>query len=167
MGVLRNILAHAAWGGLLLSGFGVPVCPAAAQQASVEISTQSRTSASAADDHAEQVNDGSFPDSPGATVAQAQATALPQDAQTQSAPPQTQQPNQSTAQRPVGAAAAEAPSSSGVAASEPAGVAIAPAKQRRARTIIIKTGAIIGAAVALGVVVGLTEATSSKPPGAH
>jgi hypothetical protein len=46
-------------------------------------------------------------------------------------------------------------------------VAIAPAKQRRARTIIIRTGAIIGAAAALGIVVGLTEATSSKPPGVH
>ncbi|MFY9742861.1 MAG: hypothetical protein WA252_17945 [Candidatus Sulfotelmatobacter sp.] len=76
-------------------------------------------------------------------------------------------PNQAPVQRPVGTAAAEAPNRSGIAASEPAGVAIAPAKQHRARTIIIRTGAIIGAAVALGVVIGLTEATGSKPPGAH
>jgi len=67
----------------------------------------------------------------------------------------------------VGTAAAETPNTSGIAASEPAGVAIAPAKQRRARTIIIRTGAIIGAAVAVGVVIALTEATGSKPPGAH
>jgi len=67
----------------------------------------------------------------------------------------------------VGTAAAEAPYVSGVAASQPAGVAIAPAKQRRLRTILIRTGAIIGAGVAIGTVVALSEATSSKPPGAH
>jgi hypothetical protein len=46
-------------------------------------------------------------------------------------------------------------------------VAVAPAKQRRARTIIIRTGALIGAGIAVGTVVGLTMATSSRPPGAH
>jgi hypothetical protein len=46
-------------------------------------------------------------------------------------------------------------------------VAIAPEKQRRVRTIVIRVGAIIAAGVAVGIVVGLSEATSSKPPGAH
>jgi|SRR5581483_7143231 len=70
-------------------------------------------------------------------------------------------------QRPVGTAAAEAPKVSGITAAQPAGIAIAPAKQHRVRTIAIKVGAIIGAGVALGTVVALTEATPSKPPGAH
>jgi len=39
----------------------------------------------------------------------------------------------------------------GIAASQPAGVAIAPAKQRRTRTIILRMGAIIGAGVAVGI----------------
>jgi hypothetical protein len=80
--------------------------------------------------------------------------------------PQSQQPP-ARKQEPVGTAAAEAPRTTGVAASQPAGLAIAPAKQRRVRTIIIRTGAIIGAGVAVGSVIALTEATSSKPPGAH
>lgn len=89
--------------------------------------------------------------------------------QTQSSTNQsTQTPSTATPpQKPVGTAAAEAPSASGVAASQPAGVAIAPAKQRRVRTIVLRTGAIIGAGVAVGTVVALTAGTSSKPPGAH
>jgi hypothetical protein len=128
---------------------------------------------------------GELPDSPGAALAQEKVPPLLQIAQAQQpandiAPNQvgadqtgtTQSGNPSAnnpapPQRPVGTAAAEAPTTTGVAASEPAGVAIAPAKQHRARTIIIRTGAIIGAAVAVGVVVALTEATSSKPPGAN
>jgi hypothetical protein len=81
--------------------------------------------------------------------------------------PSTAAPQTSPQQKPVGTAAAEAPSASGVAASQPAGVAIAPAKQRRVRTIVLRTGAIIGAGVAVGTVVALTAGTSSKPPGAH
>jgi hypothetical protein len=44
---------------------------------------------------------------------------------------------------------------------------MAPAKQHRVRTIVLRTGAIIAAGVAVGAVIALTEATSSKPPGAH
>lgn len=62
---------------------------------------------------------------------------------------------------------AETPNASGVAASQPAGVAIAPAKQRRVRTLVLRTGALIGAGVAVGSVIALTAGTSSKPPGAH
>ncbi|HET6179000.1 MAG TPA: hypothetical protein VFE61_18870 [Candidatus Sulfotelmatobacter sp.] len=67
----------------------------------------------------------------------------------------------------MGTAAAEAPTVSGVTAAEPAGVAIAPAKQRRVRTILIRVGAIVGAGVALGTTLALTAGTPSKPPGAH
>jgi cobalamin biosynthesis Mg chelatase CobN len=70
-------------------------------------------------------------------------------------------------QKPVGTAAAGSVPTTGVAASQPAGNAIAPGKQRRVRSLVLKTGAIIAAGVAIGTVAGLTLATSSKPPGAH
>src|SRR5580700_10937889 len=121
---------------------------------------------------------GGLPDSPGTILAkstepvQSQAGGEPQWTAALLAPQDTpaqssQATEQSSHQRPVGTAAAEAAPTSGVAASQPAGVAIAPAKQRRVRTIVLRVGAIIGAGVAVGSVVALSEATSSKPPGAH
>lgn len=106
-----------------------------------------------------------LPDSPSTTARQSAKNRQSPETQILA---QTQTPDSpATPQRPVGTAAAEAPYVSGVAASQPAGVAIAPAKQRRLRTILIRTGAIIGAGVAIGTVVALSEGTSSKPPGAH
>ena len=111
-----------------------------------------------------------LPDSPGTTLSQLQdANGQTRSAQTQNAPPpQSAAPAQrQEEQRPVGTAAAEAPKVSGITAAQPAGVAIAPAKQRRVRTIVLKVGAIAGAGAALGAVIALTAATPSKPPGAH
>lgn len=84
--------------------------------------------------------------------------------------PQPQSQSQSSLpapQKPAGTAAAGPSTVSGVAASQPAGVAVAPAKQRRARTIALRVGAIVGACVAVGTVVALTQAAPSKPPGAR
>jgi len=117
-----------------------------------------------------------LPDSPSATLSELQNSADGQNgtAQSQTTPPATTPPPQTAApaqrqegQRPVGTAAAEAPKVSGITAAQPAGVAIAPGKQRRVRTIVLKVGAIAGAGVALGTVIALTAATPSKPPGAH
>jgi hypothetical protein len=169
MGAWKRVLVHVAWSGLFFSGLVGLVLPAAAQ------TTESQPSAityAAPAVTASAISE--LPDSPGATVAKL-AVAVPlQSTQDQSAQSQSAQ-NQSPAiqlqqpapQKPVGTAAAEAPNASGIAASQPAGVAIAPGKQHRARTIVLRVGAIIGAGVAVGTVVGLTEATSSKPPGAH
>lgn len=185
MRIRQGLLVPVVCGALFVCGLVGPVLPSVAQQVADE--TRKQTGFPAPRSIAEQhVNVSELPDSPGTTLAQAQTPAFPQSAQPEAPPPnqtrpgeiQSNQPagnptanqpaaNQPPTQRPVGTAAAEAPSTSGIAASEPAGVAIAPAKQRRARTIIIKTGAIIGAAVAVGIVVALTEGTSSKPPGAH
>ena len=112
-----------------------------------------------------------LPDSPGAEWEKmrgdSQSANAPQQSNTH-AQQQTDSNSQNQApERPLGTAAAEAPKVSGITAAEPAGVAIAPAKQRRVRTIVLKVGAIIGAAAALGTVIALTEGTSSKPPGAH
>jgi hypothetical protein len=127
-----------------------------------------------------------LPDSPGAASSKAQpslqrpangtqllaaqtSTGAIRDPQPEAAPSQSEtlQENQPAAQKPVGTAAAGAIPTSGIAASQPAGVAVAPAKQHRVRTIILRTGAIVGAGIAIGAVVALTEATPSKPPGAH
>jgi hypothetical protein len=111
-----------------------------------------------------------FPDSPGAARAKSQEFSAPENSANASPAQQSAQSSaagEQKPQRPVGTAAAEAPRVSGITAAEPAGVAIAPAKQHRARSIVIKVGAIVGAGAALGTVIGLTEATHSKPPGAH
>ena len=112
-----------------------------------------------------------LPDSPGAARANAQESSS-QQSQTNSSSPQQQEAQPDSTQepkprRPVGTAAAEAPRVSGVTAAQPAGIAIAPAKQHRARALVIKIGAVVGAGVALGTVIGLSAATHSKPPGAH
>jgi hypothetical protein len=122
-----------------------------------------------------------LPDSPSATVAAAHQPvqrAAPAPVTTNARAPviearviESDSPAQQEAppspEKPVGTAASGIMPASGIAASQPAGVAIAPAKQHRVRTILIRTGAIIGAGVAVGSVVALTEATPSRPPGAH
>jgi hypothetical protein len=116
---------------------------------------------------------GELPDSPGFILLAQQSSAQQSSPQSQAgqppdnpAPPAGQGTDQKP-QRPVGTAAAEAPKVSGITAAQPAGVAIAPAKQKRVRTIVIRVGVIVGAGAALGTVIALTQATSSKPPGAH
>jgi len=81
-----------------------------------------------------------------------------------------QQPSsklQSGTQEPLGTAVAPPVKTTGVAASRPAGAAIAPAKQRRSRSILIKVSAIVGAGVAVGTVVGLSRASPSRAPGSR
>jgi len=149
MEALKKALVCVVCSGLFVAGIPLPV---AGQQALPE------------------QNVSSLPDSPGTTLKQQSIQlawgAMPSPSQ--STPSQgTQAQPQPPLQKPVGTAVAEAPPSSGIAASQPAGVAIAPAKQRRVRTIVLRMGAIVGAGVAVGSVVALTAATSSKPPGAH
>jgi hypothetical protein len=175
MKVWNKLLVHVAWSGLVLSGFHAAASPVGGQQPRVEGPPSSTT---------EQARLEALPDSPGTTRAQTQDQSSPNNprpesdsqpsapAQGQQAPasqPQSQSPQapSSQPQRPVGTAAAETSNAGGVAASQPAGVAIAPAKQRRVRTIVLRVGALVGAGVAVGTVVALTQATSSKPPGAH
>jgi hypothetical protein len=70
---------------------------------------------------------------------------------------------QNNTQAPVGTAVAPYEKPIGVAASRPAGAVIAPAKQRRARSIAIRVAIVVGAAVAIGTVVALTRASPSRP----
>lgn len=177
MGAWKNVV-HVAWSGLFISMFLGATLPVAAQQA-VDSENVSQKREDAPTNHAKIVE---LPDSPGALVSKSggpadgtnsteqrweltSAASQPGQSQAQSQPSETQP--QSAPQKPVGTAAAEAPNATGIAASQPAGVAIAPAKQRRVRTIVLRMGAIVGAGVAVGSVVALTAGTSSKPPGAH
>jgi hypothetical protein len=102
--------------------------------------------------------DAALPDAP--EVAQSQSTSSNEQNES-SQPSQSQQ--QSGAAPPVGTAAAPSETATGVAASRPAGAVIAPAKQRRVRTILISLGVVGASCVALGIVAGLSHASSSQP----
>lgn len=142
-----------------------------------DLRTISANHAATATSPVDNVGAAELPDSPGTSWAKAQE---PPSQQTNSSPAQASSSIQEASsqapadqdqsqrpQRPLGTAVAETPTVSGVTAAQPAGVAIAPAKQRRKRTLVLKVGAMVGAGVALGTVIALTEGTSSKPPGAH
>ena len=86
----------------------------------------------------------------------------PQGARDSSSQSSSSQQQQEPSQ-PVGTAAAPYERTMGIAASRPAGAAIAPAKQKRVRTILISVGVIVAAGVAVGTVAGLSHASSSHP----
>ena len=65
--------------------------------------------------------------------------------------------------KPVGTAVAPYEKPSGMAASRPAGAAIAPAKQRRSHSIVIRVALIAGAAAAGGAVVALSMGSRNRP----
>jgi hypothetical protein len=80
--------------------------------------------------------------------------------------PQTNNASQDapqTAQEPVGTAVAPYEKTVGVASSRPAGAVIAPAKQRRAHSLLIKVGLLIGGAAAIGTVMALSKSSPSRP----
>jgi hypothetical protein len=114
----------------------------------------------------QQTNNGSSAAEP------AREPALPDaPSQTQPNPPAAStsapQNNATDAQQPTpeGTAAARVGKVSGGPASKPAGSAIAPAKQRQTRSILIKLGIIAGAGAALGTVYALSRSAPSHPPG--
>ncbi len=93
----------------------------------------------------------------------APATPPQDDLQAKPIPPAT---NPNSDQEPAGTAAAQKGRTQGGAASKPAGVAIAPAKQKRSWSFMVKLGAIAAGAAALGTVYALSRGTGSTPPGA-
>lgn len=107
-----------------------------------------------------------LPDAP-SIVAQNNPPAAPASASTPDN--SSAEPDQSLSQpqQPHGAAAAEVQPTTGTSASQPAGAAIAPAKQKRSRSWLIRIGAIAGVGAALGTAFALSSASPSKPPGAN
>lgn len=172
-----KLLVHVVWMALAISSVPGIALPVAAQQAGAP---EKQGNAASNANQLLLANSGErlvteLPDSAGAIVSRSASSAqqqsgnsAPAASNSQATPTQpAQNQSQPPGQKPVGTAAAESPDTSGIAASQPAGVAIAPAKQRRVRTLVLRTGAIIGAGVAIGSVVALTAGTSSKPPGAR
>ncbi|HEX4603115.1 MAG TPA: hypothetical protein VH724_03915 [Candidatus Angelobacter sp.] len=104
-----------------------------------------------------------YPDASGAQQDQ-QPSGVPQTAAPQTTVPDGPQPKKQSSE-PVGAATAESVPTAGGAAAKPAGVAIAPAKQHQTRSLMLKVGAAVAAAAALGTVFALSHGTSSTPPG--
>lgn len=154
--------------GMALILTGIPELAKAAQEPA-PASTQVPADATTPSDQNETTDTtGQEPDSPGTTKAQEQQSA-PAAAGTAAPAGQAANPSQSetTPKKPLGTAAAQPLTPSGTAASEPAGVAIAPAKQRRTRSLLIKVGAILAAGAAVGTVYALSSATGSKPPGSR
>jgi cytoskeletal protein RodZ len=98
-------------------------------------------------------NSTELPDAP--TTAQASS-------QERSDPSQAQNPGSV----PSGAAGAKMPHAKGAPAARPLGAAIAPAKQRGRRSLLIKVGLVAGTCVAVGSVFALSKGSSAKPPGA-
>ena len=172
-----NVLISASNAGAFKDGVaGLPDSPGAvrtqsqsssvAQGSSAELSS-SRKSSSQSEQSSTQQPATPATQEASTPASQSQAPANPP---TQPPQPQSEQqalPPDAKPQQPAGTAAAEAPVVSGSPVAEPAGVAIAPAKQHRTRTIVIRVGAILGAGAALGTVLALTEGTSSRPPGAR
>jgi hypothetical protein len=83
--------------------------------------------------------------------------------QATSQPSQQNQQTQTPQQPPVGTAAAPYEKPTGVPGSRPAGAAIAPAKQRRVRAIVISLGLVLAGAGAIGAVAGMSKASHSQP----
>lgn len=83
--------------------------------------------------------------------------------QSASSPQSGSQPEKNGASQPLGTAAAPYEKTTGIGISRPAGAVIAPAKQKRARSILIRVGLLLGAAVAIGTVVGLSAASPNRP----
>jgi hypothetical protein len=168
--------------GCLLLVLGAPFLAAAASPQQATNASQDAETTSSAQTQSQQPRSDTtklnaplsqteaLPDSPGSlrfeTIAENRAGSgqqSPPQGQQNSTQQSSSQPQQNTAQQPAGTAAAGSIKATGVAASQPAGAAIAPAKQRRTRSILIKVGALVGAGVAVGTVVALSSASPSRP----
>lgn len=98
---------------------------------------------------------------PGAQQAQAQREPQAREEAQAQQEPQAQQPaNPAPA---VGTAAAPYEKASGITATRPAGAVIAPAKQRRIHSILIKVGIVAGAGAAIAAVALLSHSSPSQP----
>jgi hypothetical protein len=125
-------------------------------------SAQAPSNSAASKPNTEPSQSEALPNSPG--TVRSQAVEDNQLSRGQQPSPNQQQ---NGTQEPLGTAAAPSVKTTGVAASRPAGAAIAPAKQRRARSILIKVGAIVGAGVAVGTIVALSSGSPSRPAGSR
>jgi hypothetical protein len=118
-----------------------------------EPAQSSQASASAATEISSSQPPEELPSAPVPQAAPQQQTQPSQPAQQPTTPPQA----------PVGTAAAPYEKPTGVPGSRPAGAAIAPAKQRRVRAIVISLGLVLAGAGAIGAIAGMSKASHSQP----
>lgn len=148
---LRNQIAV----GLILL-LGMPLAQAAPRQQQTSGQQQDQTRSAPG-------NSRNLPEAPGAqqqaNTQQQQQSGAQQPASTQTTP----EPQPGNPAEPVGTAAAPYESPVGAAVSRPAGAVIAPAKQKRRHTFLIRMGLVVGAAVAIGTVVALSKASPNRP----
>ena len=146
----------------------VPFADAAATPQQTPQSQQAQDASSV---QAQPQNPGNDLSTPAANTTQPEASSVPQapdpsqttnGGQPASSPQTTPEQQQNTSQ-PIGTAAAPYERPTGAAVSRPAGAAIAPGKQKRRRTFLIKVGLVVGAAVAVGTVVALSKGSPSRP----
>lgn len=116
---------------------------ASPQQSSSQPATAAQTTQSMTSDPKQP---DTLPDAPQAQPAQA---------------PANQQPA-----APSGAAGAKTANAKGTPVAQPAGAAVAPPRQRGHHSLLLKVGLVAAGAVAVGTVVGLSERSPSRPPGA-
>jgi hypothetical protein len=101
--------------------------------------------------------------SPSNAAGQKQDDSLPDAPQLQ---PAQSAPSQQPASPPSGAAGAKAANVKGAPVAQPAGAAVAPARQRGHRSLLIKVGLLVGAGIAVGAVAALSQGSPARPPGA-
>jgi hypothetical protein len=150
MNVASCLLRKPVSAGLILF-LAIPLAQAAAERPSANTQPQDALVVEASAQSQAQ------PQAAGSAAQAAPASVSPQ------APQQSQEPAPSGTGTPVGTAAAPVEKTTGVTASRPAGAVIAPAKQKRARAILIRVGIVVGAAVAVGIVIGASKASNGRP----
>ncbi len=155
MKVISELLRQAFYGLLIVSLAALPEM-AAAQQPDAPSQQQEQPAASG--QQAVQPATGTPAANPTQQAAAQQSTDLP------NSPGSVRTQPPAGTERPLGTAAAEIGNASGTAASKPAGIAIAPAKQHQSRALLLKLGAVLGAGVAIGTVMALSSASPSRPP---
>jgi hypothetical protein len=177
---VRNVMVNEVRGGATSKDLGVlkaplvvALCAMLLVQPTVGMAQEPSQVAAKALGNTEISSSQPFEELPSAPVPQAPA-------QPQSQPPQQSQPTQSepqqqpaaqgqqsqqpsAPQQPVGTAAAPYEKPTGVPGSRPAGAAIAPAKQRRVRAIVISLAVVLAGAGAIGAVAGMSKASHSQP----
>jgi hypothetical protein len=133
--------------------------PSSSQQAQTAPTAKPQSADSATDTSSSSTSQ------PEASTSSADAASSKEISQDQSpdALPSAPQQQQNGNSNPVGTAAAPYEKTTGVAASRPAGAVVAPAKQKRSRSFLIRVGLVIGACVAVGTVVALSAGSPSRP----
>jgi hypothetical protein len=147
--VVRQIAACLAL--LMIVSSGEPGTAQAQQAAAVRHAQGDSSAIVASPEKPDPGTTSSYPDAPDAQSSQ------------QEPPQASPEPQQGDGAKPVGTAAAPYERPTGITGSRPAGAVIAPAKQRRVRTILISIGVVAAAGIAIGTVAGLSHGSPSRP----